>query len=812
MRELLGHVRHGMRVLARRPVFTTVLLLTLGLGIGATTAVFSALDTIVLRPLPYPRFDQLVTLWSTNRLKGVDQERLSPVDLHDFRAMEHVFQGLAAWWRPELNLTDDRGEPVRVEIIDVTDNFFSLLGVQPFLGRGFRRGEDRAGADPVLVIGHELWRERYGADSGIVGESITLDGLPFTVIGVAPPGFSFPDDTAIWKPLGWDLAVHSRAARFLEAVARLAPGASPERAQAEVSALAQRLESEHPETNDGWGVRIIPLQEELVGGFRTGLWLLFAATGVLLLITCANLANLLLIQTTAREQEVAVRTALGASPRQLRLQFAMESLVQALAGGVLGLIVAAVAVRWLVHAAPFAIPRLGQVGIDGRVLAFTLVVAVLTGILFGLAPALRVPQVGVSENLKGSERGHSGGRTGRRARRLLVVSEVFLATVLVASAGLLVRSFLQILAEDPGVDPRHVLTANLQLPMGKYGEWERVRQFYQQLIDRVEAHPAIIKAAVTNYLPLDPAWPMPLAIPERPASRPSEELTAQIRIVGPGYFEALRIPIEKGRPFHRRDDPRAPAAVVINRAAAERFWPNRDAVGRTISTPIRAMGPLGQSLMSTDRYEVVGIAANAKNNTLLQRAEPTVYFSYHQFPYRSMYLIVKGRDEPGRFAAVVRDEVSRLDPTLALAEVRAMNLILSDSVAERRFSTLLSSAFAGLALLIAAMGIYGVLSYDVARRRHEIGIRMALGAKSRDILLLIGREGLALTLTGLLLGLACSFIVTRFLTRFLYGYRADDWVTFAWVISIVVLGALWASWLPALRAGAVDPVSSMRHE
>ena len=742
--------------------------------------------------------------------EGSDHEQLSPVNLADYRSLRDIFTGVAAWWRPQVNLTDDSNkEPLRVEIVDVTDNFFSLLGVTPAAGRGFRPGEDRAGGEPVLVLGHELWQTRYGGDRKILGRRIELDGRDYTVIGVAPPGFRFPGHAEVWRPLGWDLRQHSRAAHFMEAIGRLAPGVSIRRAQTELSGVARRLEMQYPHTNEGWGMRILPLQDGLVGSFRTALWLLFGAVGILLLIACANIANILLIQTTSREREVAVRTALGADRRRLRAQFATESVVLALLGGVLALALASAALRWLLLATPFEIPRLAQVTIDRRVLGFTLATSLVMGFLFGLAPVLKIGRVNIVDALKEGSANQSGSVAGHRTRRLLVVSEVFLASMLVASAGLLVRSFLVVSHEAPGINPKNVLTMNVQLPTAKYGSWEVVRKFYDRLLSDLRVNPAILSADATNYLPLDAAWRMPFSIPGRTV-KAGEETTAQFRIVGPDYFRAIGIQILRGRSFGPHDEPHAPAVVILNQQAVKQFWGDIDPLGKKITTPIKSFGPLGRTLMTANTYEVAGIAADARNNTLLSPTEPVLYFTYDQFPYRSMYLVLKGNIEQAALTAIARDEVARLDPTLALAEIQSMDEVLSRSVANRRFSALLMSVFAALALLMAILGIYAVLSYAVMRRSHEIGIRMALGARHGDIYGLVLREGMGLAAVGVLLGLACALASARFLASFLYGIARHDWVTFAGVAMIILAGAFIASWLPARRAADLDPAASMK--
>ncbi len=811
MRTFLSDVRYGLRGLGRRPGFTLAAVLALALGLGANTAIFSVVDAVVLSPLPYADPDRLVTLWETNAAEGLDRERLSPVNFLDYRALDRVFADAAAWWQPEINLTDEQGDPVRVTTIEVSGNFFSVLGVAPRLGRGFPTGGELHGDEPEVVISHRLWQSRYGGDPTIVGKAVRLDGDLHTVVGVMPPGFNFPRETDVWQRLSWNLARHSRYAHFMEAVARLRPGMDPKRAQTELAALAEHLRQEHAASNKDWGARLVPLQAEVVGNFRPALLVLLAAVGLLLLMACANVAHLLLARATAREREVAIRAALGANRGRLLRQFLTESLLLALFGGALGLALAWAVLELLVATKPLDIPRLAEVAIDGRVLAFGAGATLLTVILFGLVPALQMSGLNLQGTLKEGGRGASSGPAARRARSVLVVLEVTTAVVLLIGAGLLIRSFLRLLAERPGFEPAGVVTVNVQLPPSAYEDWGQVSRFYTGLLDALQHRPGVRTAGATGFLPLEPGWLITYTLPDRPVSA-GDEPTAQFVTATPGYFETLRVPLLAGRTFNTRDTAESPLVVVVNRELARRAWGEERAIGKTLVTQVRNIGPLGRMIRDEGRFEIVGVVDDVKNNALQNEVEPAVYFPHTQFPYRNMNLVVRGTGEAGALAGVIRTEVRRLDPGLALSEVRTLDQVLAASRAQPRFLMFLMTAFAGLALFLAALGIYGVLSYAVHQRRGEIGVRLALGATPARIRNLVLREGMGLIALGLALGFAAAYTLARFLASLLFGVSTSDALTFAAVPAVILGVALFASLLPAQRAAQVDPLEALRAE
>jgi len=809
----LRDLRFGARVLTRAPAFTMTAMLALGLGTGAATAIFSVLDGVVLRPLPYVEPDRLVTLWDTNRAKGLSHEQISPVTFLDYRALNHVFVDAAAWWRPEFTLTQPGQEPMRVNAVEASRNFFSVLGVSPALGPGFPSGEPLHELRVTeVVISHRLWQSRFGADPDIVGQVITLNGQSFTVLGVMPAGFGFPGDVDVWQRLRWDLSQHSRAAHFMEAVARLQPGVTLEAAAAELDALGGRLGAEFAATNEGWSMRAVPLADEVVGYFRPALFVLMAAVGLLLVIACVNVANLLLARATARAREVAVRSAIGASRGRLVSQLLAESLVLAAGGAALGLLVAWIGVNALVAASPIDIPRLDQVAIDGPVLAFATVLALATAVVFGLAPAVLMARTNVQQALKEGGRGAGSGAGARRMRHALVVGEIALSVALLVAAGLIMRSVARLAGVDSGVRPDGVLTVSIQLPQGSYAEWPAVSRFYEDLLDDLRRQPGIEAASASNFLPLATGWRIPFQIEGRPPMPIGEESNVQYHTAGTEYFATVGVPVRAGRTFDRHDTLDSPGVVVINEAMARKYWPGGDAIGAKVHALTKYIGPLGVRLADSDEYEVVGVVGDVKNSSLQRDAEPAMYFPIPQFPFREMYLQVRGRGAAAGLLPVVRDTVWSRDPALPISKVQTMEQVLGASVTRPRFLMVLMSGFAALALVLAAVGIYGILSYAVTERRHEIGIRVALGAQAPLVVWLVVRQGLALAVAGVGLGALAAYLGGRSLSALLYEVGAADPLTFAVVAALVLGVAIVACYVPARRASRLDPITALRTE
>ncbi len=809
MDTLINDIRFATRSLLRSPSFTITAVLALGLGIGSTAGVFSLLEGVVLRPLPFFREpSRLVTIRDTNREKGLTHEPISPVTFHDYRGLTTVFEDAAAWWRPQLNLADETGDPIRVSAIETSENLFKVLGVQPAVGRSFAIHPDLFGPEQEAIISHRLWQTRFAGDPAVIGRAVRLNGFTYTVVGIMPPGFGFPGETDLWQQLQWNLHNHSRGAHFMESVARLKPGISVERANRELAALAVRLGQEFRPTNAGWTPKVIELDRETAGVFRPGLFALFGASALLLFIACINVANLLLARASSRRREVALRSAIGASRGRLVRLFLTESGVLALAGAVVGLVVAVLSVKALIVGSPVRIPRSDAIGIDAPVLVFATVIAAVTALAFGLAPALLMSRAELQDALKDGSKG--SGSQGRTMRSSLVVVEVALAVVLLAGAGLLVRSVTRLLRVNTGVDPAFVITANMQLPDAAYREWERVDQFYGSLVRALSGRPGIVAAGTTTFLPLDPGWRityLPVGAGPVPAG---DEPTAQFHSADAGYFAAIRAPILRGRTFDSHDDAASVPVVIVNETLARRLWPNEDPVGKRITTTIRQIGPLARRVVAGDEHLVVGVVRDIRNTSLRDEPEPAMYFAASQFPARKMNLVVRGRGDAGQLAAIIAEEVRRLDPTLPLGDVKPMSRVLAAVVDPPRFVMMLMSAFAVLALTLAAVGIYGMLSYAVSHRRREFGIRLALGARPAGVVRLILREGLTLVIVGCAIGVGAMFFAGRSLSGFLFQVKPWDGVTLVTVLAVVVGVATMACLIPGRRASAEDPAGALR--
>ena len=807
--------RGGVRSLVRAPGFAAAAVVTLGLGTGAATAVFSLVHGVVLRPLAFEAPDRLVKLWERNVERGLPREALSPVNFMDYRAAEQAFEDAAAWWVPQYNLSDATGEPMRVASIEASENFFLVLGVQPFMGRGFPQDTTlyslSAAGEFEVVISHRLWRNRFGSDPGVLNRTLNLNGSPNMVVGVMPPGFHYPGDTDVWERLKWDLRQHSRGAHFMEAVGRLRPGVSVAQANVVLGTVADRLAGEYAASNAGWDAWAVSLDTEMTGVFRPALLALLGASVLLLLIACINVANLLLARATARAAEVAVRAALGASRGRLVLQLLVESLMLAVTGAAVGCATAVVGVRAFLAWTPVEIPRADEVGLNLTVLAFALVTSMITAVAFGLAPALLLSGTRLRDALREGSRGADANAGGRRTRNVLVAAEIALAVVLLAGAGLLIRSVVAMLRVDSGVNATRVATADIELPSAQYPSWNEVASFYARLMDDVRANARVTAAGASNFLPLEAGWRIPIGYAGA-SSAPGEVPFAQYHTVDEGWFATLGIALLRGRTFDERDDSTRAGVVVVNEAAVRRFWPGQDVIGQTIQVTANGIGPLGRQLVAGRDFEIIGVVADVRNTSLSSAPEPAVYLAQRQYPFRNLHVYVRGAGDAGSLLAIVRAELHRLDPTLPLAHAQSLEAVLAAPADPPRLVMFVLLVFATMALVLAAIGIYGILSYVVTNRRREIGIRMALGARPRQVMLMVLRQGLLLGLSGAALGVLGAALAGRLLSRLLFGVSPTDPATLGAVFAAAMVVAIVACVVPGQRAATTHPMRALRSD
>jgi putative ABC transport system permease protein len=795
----------AFRKLRKSPGFTLIAVLTLALGMGANSAIFSVVDAVLLRPLPMADSERLVRVYSVSRS---DKGSSSALDFRDMREKNRSFQELAAADGAELNLTGAGQEPERLQGAQVSAEFFQVLGVQPQLGRVFLSGEDQPGNSRVVVLGHSLWKRRYGGDPAVLGKSLDIAGQPYTVVGVMRPGFDFPSKAQLWIPLTWEgelLAPIRRGAHWLDVYGRLAPGVSLEQAGADLVALTKALEAQYPQTNTGFSARVLPLRDDLVGDVKPALLLLLGAVGLVLLISCANLSNLLLARAVGREGEISVRLALGATPGHIVRQLLVESLVLAVLGGVAGLLMASWSLDALVAFGPKDIPRLDEVAVNGQVLAFSAGLSVLTALLFGLFPALQAARVELGHSLRDVGRSSTGVR--HRARNVLVVSETALAVVLLVAAGLLLKSFVRLQQVDPGFRSDHVLTLGLALPESTYPQGGEVTEaFYDRLLERVRALPGVRAVAATHHLPLNGRnTTTSIRDMSRPEPAPGQLQLAQVRVVTPGFFEVMRVPLERGRLLTAQDAVTGTRGVLISEEAARRYWPGEEPLGRTVELGMS----FGNGMMGG---EVVGIVGDVRHQGVAKEPFPEVYVPYGQARASDMSLIVRTEGEPLALAASVRAEVRALNKDLPVANVRALETIVGDAVAQPRFLMALVGIFALLALMLAALGLYGVVTFAISQRTRELGIRMALGADARSVVRLVLGQYLQLTALGVGVGLVLAFVASRLLTGLLYTVAAADPWAYVGVTVLLVGVALVASFLPAYRATRIDPAIALKHD
>lgn len=813
LEALLQDIRYGARVLAKHKGFTVVAVLTLALGIGANTAIFSVVNELLLRPLPYKDADRLVMLWETSP-KSLGGGPTSRINFRAWREQTTSFESMAAFSDQRLNLTGS-GEPEEVAAQLAAPELFHVLGIEPILGRGMNEEDARPGAPRVAVLSYGLWQRRFGADPKIIGTSIMLNGSPCTVIGIMPMGSQLyikkwsntgrPADlwTVLDMPTEGDAATRGR---FLSVVARLKSGVTLEQAGAEMKTIMARLGEDTPTYNKGRGALLIPLREQFVGNVRPALLILLGAVGFVLLIACANVANLLLSRAAAREKEIALRTALGASRMRIVRQLLTESLLLALLGGVLGLLVAWWGIGALVMISPPDLVNLQGVGINLTVLVWTLSIALATGIIFGLVPALEATRLNLNDALKEGSKGAGGqGSRNLRLRSVLVIAEVALALVLLVSAGLLVKSFVRLRKVDTGFKTENILTMVVRLPEAKYKEVQQLASFFRQATERIGALPGVGSIGLVNYLPLygGPGSSTSLSIEGRPAPPPGERLSTGVRAVDRGYFETMGIPVLHGRNFTDIEDREARHVVLISESFARQHFPGEDPIGKHISVNI---------FDKPNPTEIIGVVGDVKYGGVASEAESIAYFPHAELTYPFMTLVIRTQGDPATMAPAAVRELRMIDPDQPVSDVRTMNQVMSDTLASVRFNTLLLGLFAGLATLLAAVGIFGVMNYSVALRTREIGIRMALGAQPKRVLILILKQGLILTLIGIGIGLACTLVLSRVMSSLLFGVETTDPATLAAIVLLLTLVSLVACFIPARRATRIDPMNALRYE
>jgi putative ABC transport system permease protein len=800
-------LRYGLRSLLRNPGFSAVAILALALGIGPNSAIFTVVNAVLLKPLPMPEPDRVMMVWQTLLKSGFDQLPATGADYLDWKQQSQSFENMsAAFAIPEYGLNiSGTGEPERVGAAMCSKEFLPVLRINPVVGRNFLPEEDSPGGAPAVLISHGLWQRRFHSDPSAVGQTLTVNGIPRTIVGVVPHEVSDMVAADLWLPTAINPSGNERKNHTYGIVARLKPGVTMEQARAEMTMIAQRLEQQYPATNSGWGVRVFPMAEMYSGKIRPVLLVLLGAVGLLLLIACANLANLLLARAAARQKEIAIRGAMGAGRMRIVRQLMTESLVLAFAGGFVGLILAWVSVRLLRGVIPDMFPTMKQMTFDWRVLLFTFGICIVTCLLFGLVPALKVSRVELNTTLKeaGGRSDSAGG--SQRIRGTLLASEVALAVLLSVSAGLLMRSFVRVMSVNPGLRTENILTMNISLPEVKYAKPEQRMTFFKTVVERLQALPGVRSAGAVQFLPLRVSilsfriGVSGFQIQGHPVLPENEELLADYRPVTDGYFNTLGIALRQGRLFDEHDTLESKRVAIVNEAMVRRHFINENPIGQVVVT--------GHTPM-----EIVGVVGDAKLYGLDAPVEPAIYVAHTQQPNFDMGLVVRTQGDPAAMTAAVRSEILKLDPEQPISDVRTMDKVLSDSLMLRRVSMLMICVFAGLALALATVGIYGLTAYSVSQRTHEIGLRTALGANQLQILRLVVGRGLIISLIGAVVGLVAAFQMTRVLAGMLYGVTATDPIVFVSVPLLLIGVSLVASYVPARKAARIEPLEALRYE
>ena len=798
-------IRLGVRTLVHSPIFTIVTVLSLALGIGANTAIFGVVNGLLLRPLPYPEAEQIVHVWHTppqQSFPGLDRFSVSPANYLDWKAQSTVFEQIAVYTDTSLSLSTSN-DPLPLIGGVVSSDFFSVLRSSAMQGRTFTPDDEQPGHDQVVVISHKLWQRAFGANPNIIGQALTLNSRSFTVVGIMPPGFEFPREAELWVPLAWDdKERQTRSIHDYLVLARLKKNVSVKQAQAEMSTISSRLEQQYPQENSGWGAVVIPLRDDLVGDIRLALLVLFCAVAFVLLIACTNVANLMLARGANRQKEMAVRIALGAGRARLIRQLLTESVLLAVTGGLLGLLLAIWGSRMLVRLG--SLPNSGDIGIDIWALGFTLLVSFGAGIIIGIVPALQFTRTSVGETLKQGSGRTGGSSLKQHTRKALVISEVALSLVLLIGAGLMIRSFWKLQNVDPGFDTRNALTMSVVLTWSRYPEPHQRLAFVDQAIEKIRAVPGVVSVGTTTKIPLTGGGStQPFSVEGRPAAAISEQPMAQTRYITPDYFRAIGIPLRQGRFFSDYDRDNSVPVVIISEAMARRFWPGENPIGKRLTPSFHLeQGP----------REIVGVVGDVKATGLDADASAMMYLPFKQAPLPFMSFVVRTASNPESLIQPVSKAIYSIDKEQALTNVQTLDQVLRKSLSERRFNMTLLLTFAGVALILAAVGVYGVMNYTVTLRRRELGIRMALGAEKMDVLRLVLGQGLTLTLIGVAAGLISAYALTRLMVSLLYGVTATDYLTFGSVSAMLIAVGLAASYLPARRATKVNPTIALRAE
>ena len=796
--NVIRDVRFGLRQLWKAPGFSVVAILTLGLGIGSSSAIFSVVNGVLLRPLPYPEPDALVRVHELVPQYG--RFSVAPANFLDWRTQNKSFERIAAYSGTSGTLIWDDG-PERVQGASVSWDLMELLKVRPALGPGFEEKHDRPGGNDVLILSHGLWLRRFGGDPAVIGTSINFSGTPATIVGVMPEGFYFPSRTAeFWRPIAINPSDPPRGAHFLGVVARLKEGVTTDQAGAEMKGIAEQLAKQYPNNSANESAEIVSLLEQVVGTIRPALMTLLAAVGVVVLIVCANIANLLLVRASMREKEVAIRTALGAGRSRLAMQMLAESLVLSLTGGALGLLLAYLAIPAIQTLSAGSIPRVADVSIDGSVLGFTLVASLLTGVIFGLVPAWQASRAGAGSALKEGGRS-SVGSGGKWMRSALLVAEVALSLVLLVGAALLLRSFSKLTNVNPGFNPQGVLAFQVSLPAASYADDGKVLQYYDRLLERLAATPSVTSAAAVQSLPIRGSYVLSVVIHGQPTPAPGEEPSANYRAITPDYFATMGIPVLRGRAFTRQDATTGARVTIVDEAFARRHYPGEEAIGRRID--------IGNG---TDNAEIIGIVGNVNYTGLDALPTPTMYMSTAQDSFNTLWVMARTEGDPNALSGTVRQIVRDLDGRLPAYSMTPLAEVVSESVAQQRFSMLLILLFGGVALFLSAVGLYGVVAYTVSLRTREIGLRMAVGASPSDVLRMIVGGGMKLALLGVALGVGGALALSQLVKAMLFEVEPSDPASYAATAALLLVVAALACYIPARRAMRVDPMVTLQQE